>query len=761
MIHHNLELVYLLFTPIPVELILLETWVKNSRIAKILYLTLACNILLAATIISLTVYTTLTTIWDYPTWEYITLIVLPLSLTTYVLYVILEFAPKPSQIFGQNFINKIWENHNPEKILEKKGQHIFLAWLLFTTLFLAWRYGIISSGVITTDDHPYHYYQAWYTAEYLIPVFHNAIGWSPYFYAGYPIMYHYFPGSALIISLIHVGSLGFVSVATAYRIFFLLALLVAPISTYVLAKELRLKNTESAVIGLLSVVPTFRHIETLYWGMTSSVFAAGLSPLVFAFLHRYHKTKQLKQLISASLVFTIILLTHSIVAIGVAVGITAYLALTKNTNKQTILVILATPLLLSAFWIIPSAVYYVSGYGSLRTEIPFAVVKTILGFINYHLYLLFGIPLVLIPFAYAGYKRCMADENCSIKFLSIYPLLLYVISFYGSAIPYLQTLQLMHLMPLLGMYIVIVAGLGISMNLKNRFGEITAIALCLAIMSPILGTLPLNFSLTKVITNEKSVMNEDNILAVGLPQDVEQTLEWIKLNAEGRVLVEDTNIFPKNSPWGSGYSTALGPIYAENVKFIGGPLPYYNPFWTGNKTNTGEGVILDMQIESMNYKTLTDGLNKLNIEYLVLWSNKSKNFFNRKEDFQKVKEAGNFSIYRYKNNQNSFIVKTEGTAKASITNFGVKTISLRVKTNETSKITLSSSYFPNWHAYANGKRIPLDRDDIFLQVTAPPEDEPYEITVRFEENKTEAYSKWLSITSWIAALTLIIFHKNK
>lgn len=746
-----------LFAPIPLELFLLYLW-RRSRVSKYIYALLLFNILLTTTGILLGVYTTLTPIYDFPQLTY-SLMLLLYAAVFYAIYLILREIPQPGELFGPDFMVLVQEKLNRvHRLLEKQGSRIFLTWLIFMCLFLSWRYGIFSSGVITTNDHPYHYYQTWYMVEYLIPVFQNAIGWSPHFYAGFPIMYHYPPGSYLFISLLNLGSSGIVSIGLAYRILFVLALLATPLSVYFFTRELRLDKTDCAVIGLLCIVPTFRHIETLYWGMTASILATGISPLVFAFLYRYSKTKRISALLTASLIFGVILLVHPIVAIGVGLGVILYIVLEKRHRILTILHLSAIPLMLSAFWIIPSIYYYVGGYWGVQTLVPFAIVKTIMGFINYHMYLLFGIPVVLLPFIYIAYNQFYRDKNATTRFLLLYPILLYVLSFYGSAIPQLQELQLLHLMPYLGLYIVIIAGLGISYALKQKsYKEFALFALIIAVISPAIGTLPFGIPLLM----DSTVMNEESILSVGLPKEVTNVFDWVGANSDGRILLEEIDTLSGKTPWGMGFNLALAPVYANEARFIGGPLPYYNPSFTGNRTMTGEGVFFGMALKGIDNQLLIQRLDEFNVQHLVVWSNISKDFLDKAGDFELVKEIAHFSIYRYLDAPKSFIVATDGDVSANVTNFGTKTITLTVQANETSKVTVSSSYFPNWHAYANGKEIPVQVDDIFSQVVVPPGETPYDVLLVFEESPIEKYSKWLSAFSWIAVVSLICLYRLK
>jgi hypothetical protein len=193
------------------------------------------------------------------------------------------------------------------------------------------------------------------------------------------------------------------------------------------------------------------------------------------------------------------------------------------------------------------------------------------------------------------------------------------------------------------------------------------------------------------------------------------------------------------------------------MMFIGGPMPHGNA-WTGNRTTTRKGDLLGMSLNNTDYPRFMRNLHDLNIEHLVVWSLDSKYLLSAFPNISLVEEFGWFSIYRYDNAPLSFVVRTVGGVWANVTEFGVREIRVLVKANETGMVTLSSSFFPNWHAYADGVRLPVDRDDIFLRISIPPKDEPYEVSVVFEETPIETYSKWASVIAWITVVGFLVFN---
>ena len=250
-----------------------------------------------------------------------------------------------------------------------------------------------------------------------------------------------------------------------------------------------------------------------------------------------------------------------------------------------------------------------------------------------------------------------------------------------------------------------------------------------------------------------------------IPDNANSVFNWLKenSNSDSRVLLEDAESIYYNRPYGRGSNLIYAHINInKNVKFIGGFLPYGNTFYHENIANARNGYFFGMLAEDTNYQKIIQYINDFNIQYIVVWSNKSKNFLNNNSyDFNIIENIGRFSIFEYKYTRKNYIAYISGNAKANVTYFGVREIILDVIANETSNITVSSSYFPNWHAYADGKEIPVYMDDIFLQVAVQPKDTRYNVSLVFEESPMEKYTKWLSIFSWIAVIFLIMFYKWK
>ena len=91
------------------------------------------------------------------------------------------------------------------------------AWLPPLALLLA--YGVafaaraLGTGLLVFDDHPGQIYRLWHvTTRGPAPW-----AWNPGWWTGYPELQFYPPGFAYAGALLHLGTLGAVSIETAYR----------------------------------------------------------------------------------------------------------------------------------------------------------------------------------------------------------------------------------------------------------------------------------------------------------------------------------------------------------------------------------------------------------------------------------------------------------------------------------------------------------------------------------------------------------------
>lgn len=661
------------------------------------------------------------------------------------------------------------------------GFKIFLLYVLLSSLLISYLLGISLEGIITTHDYPRHYYLAWYTTTYLIPIFHNAIGWSPFSYAGYPIGYSYMTGMSILIALLNTLPGGIITFTRAYNIYLILALIVTPISTYILMQKFGFNKNYCNIAGLISVIPTLWYPRVGYYhAFIPLIFATGISPLVFAYFHEYFQKKSSSSLLISALIFAMVILTHYLVAIAVLCGLFIYLSLRLNKinvrNKIAIIAYFIITFLLSAFVVIPTIFYIITGYIGVPPDFDqYRIVKNFMDLIDLHAAFLLTIPIPAWFFFYGGYKKGYKDNNdfnqkSSVKFILAYLIALYVYTFY-TAFPFspLRDANVpIHLMGYLGVYTLLLISIGLSNYIATRpfLGYFAFFTLFIILLNPpLFMVLQLVYPIENIVISQMIYPVKGTILSTGLTEEQIGIFNWIKENADPdtRVLVE-LNDYPHIStpPWTQGHVSSLLPIFVgNNIKFIGMYSTYASVPYSST-ASTAKGVFFRIPIENIstaNYTKFMQRLNEFNIQYILTWSNESKIFFNSSNrDFVFVESIGNVTVYEYKYSPHSFIVRINGSANAEVTDFGIKTITLNVTANDTAKITVSSAYFPNWHAYImpDKKEVPIGKDDMFIQITVPMKENPYSVEIIFEETALERYSKILSISTWLIIIVSII-----
>lgn len=722
------------------------------------------------------------------------------------------------RIYPENFNEIVAIVHSKYDALvsffESHGSHILLLWILFVVFVVSWEYGLLrmDESVIALLDHPWHYYEGYYTVKYLIPIFHSVVGWNPFFNLGYPIQYFYHPGLSIFISITYFLSNGIIPLSTAYRIYILTSLLLPPFSAYFLAKKFGFSRMECAVVGLVCVIPTSRSMELIRWGMVPLVFASGLSPLVFAFLHDYLQKKKTSSLMLSAILLGAVILTHFIVSFAIILGVLLYaLLLAKYSAPEFNARKLAVPVFLifllssslSLFWSLPSGVYYMLGYGKSNVDItPGYIVKTFMGFINYHLFLLSGIPLSSWIFMLLAIKLFHAEIRRDFRyaFLCLYPLVLYVVSFYGS-LPYspIQNVQLLHLISYIDFYAAILIGLlvGLSLKLSRHIKTriITLATLILAVAVPLVSVvLSIDFKLTT---------RESVVLTSHIPQDTLAVFGWLKNNADpsSRVLLEDAEPIFGDNPWGRGYNLALAALSTgDSVRYCGGFMPFGNHFYHSDLTQARAGFFFGKHVDSLEYDFLTRRLRDFNVRYVVVWTLDSKCFLNQysgedsrlvdlfgrpafsehmwcplvwpgfyakkeKQGFRLVGKIGKFSIYEFLNASQNFVASVRGDAEANITFFGVDRIVLHVEAKKPSTVVVSSAFFPDWRGFVvgSGVEVPVFRggDGVLTEVSVPAG--VYDVELVFRRSWFEEYSMLVSLAAWIVAFStvVILLHRER
>ena len=147
----------------------------------------------------------------------------------------------------------------------------------------------------------------------------------------------------------------------------------------------------------------------------------------------------------------------------------------------------------------------------------------------------------------------------------------------------------------------------------------------------------------------------------------EALVKWILENTtkEGRILIEDSGFLDTQgkdiSVWGHQFYLthfpALLPYYTKR-EFIGGPYPY--SLIRHHFAEFHDGILFKRPLDTFTLPELQSYFDLYNIKWIICWSKKSKEYFNRYPDYLlKNNTINRFYTYTV-NRKPSFFYKGEG-----------------------------------------------------------------------------------------------------
>jgi hypothetical protein len=154
---------------------------------------------------------------------------------------------------------------------------------------------------------------------------------------------------------------------------------------------------------------------------------------------------------------------------------------------------------------------------------------------------------------------------------------------------------------------------------------------------------------------------------------------------------------------------------------------YHLTSFRGNMLSCG--VYQGYPIEHYKPEVFSALFKKWGIRYLVLWSNRSKQYFAALAAYRPVWSDGDWVIAEYLEADPRSVVVEHGEGRLEDQDYFAKRISLSgVSAGDT--VVVRQNFFPTWKAYFAGKRVPVVNHDRQLGLIAPSSGS-YDITMRF------------------------------
>ncbi len=233
----------------------------------------------------------------------------------------------------------------------------FFPFVLLVSYAIVFASVALGRGIVAFDDHPGQLYRLWHVVD-------NGPApwaWNEGWWTGYPELQFYPPAFAYAGALLHVASLGVISVPAAYQALVWLAYLAPGVTAWVLLARM-LANGWLALPGAfvaltLSLWPTLMSgVEGgVHVGMVPARLAWALLPLLVAALVRWLDGAAAFPARSAVPIVAAVALTHPahLPAAVVLVALAALSAPGRARRLLTALAWLAVAALVTAFWTVP------------------------------------------------------------------------------------------------------------------------------------------------------------------------------------------------------------------------------------------------------------------------------------------------------------------------------------------------------------------------------------------------------------------------
>ncbi|MEM5793320.1 MAG: 6-pyruvoyl-tetrahydropterin synthase-related protein [Candidatus Aenigmatarchaeota archaeon] len=536
--------------------------------------------------------------------------------------------------------------------------------LLAITLFLFSYFKpslLFSNTEISAGDTVGHFFGTYYMNKYLIP-HGKLIGWCQEWFLGYPAFQFYFPLVFFITGLLAY----FIPIFISFKIGSVLGVFLLPICTYFCFKLMRFKFPVPSIAATLTLILLFLErvskdqIYSMWGGNIPSVLAGELSynfSLCLAVLFMgilYRVVEEKKNVIKGAIVFSLVVLSHAIVAIFTGLVSSFYLLSKKNffRNFIQLLKVFGLAFMLAAFWIVPMVfktkytVPHVWGFPGRKSELIAMLSPEPIRFIYIAAIIVIFVAIIkkekrCLFFAYSAFLASF--------FFLISPTL------NEMHFPGFEHLQLIKFLPFLYLSVILTAASGFSFITDNLNGKwIVAIIVLL-------------LSIYWVNENETYIShwikwNYEGYEGKRLYMDYKKANEFLSTTKKGRIAFEYD---PQKYDQGLGSSRATETIpnfsgrpITEGTHFqsaFSGPYIYNAHCEYSSGCSCLFGPITN-GCPSFNFDRGTKHLEMFNVKYFFVSSDKVKNILRNRTDYKMVYGPAEFEIWELLTHSGNYVV---------------------------------------------------------------------------------------------------------
>jgi len=244
--------------------------------------------------------------------------------------------------------------------MNRLKKHLFFTIMLVIVLVFLLKIVIpfLLFSNLKTWDMAGHYFSVWFYKNHLFPKYS---GWNPYFYLGfsqgvfYPPLFHYLAAALSFLTKIEI----------ALKIMIVLPVLLLPFSFYCFVRHFDFKKEESLVSTIIFSLILFLAPSWVGGGFKAT-FTTGLIvnnfalPIFFFYLIVLDKKLKQQKPLFPSIVFSLLLLTHLPSAVSALLMTIVLAALSWKENKTSLkkaflfsFFFIVNVLAFTSFWLIP------------------------------------------------------------------------------------------------------------------------------------------------------------------------------------------------------------------------------------------------------------------------------------------------------------------------------------------------------------------------------------------------------------------------
>ncbi len=635
-------------------------------------------------------------------------------------------------------------------------------------------------------DHPGQFMRMWYPLVESLPRRGLVVDWNPTWYAGYPELQFYPPGSVMLGLLLNLITLGQLTPEQVYNLVPALAFVLPLFTCFIFLRETLapLGRCQSRVAGLaaglLSVcfAPMWGGIDGVVIGLMGERLAFGLAPLGLLVGWRVVERPGPGRLAWAAVVLAVLLLLHPFHAPGVVLAVAAYALIRSQMRSahprvsvSALILWLGGWLLLSigliAWWVAPLLVCYTPYAASLVRARPDQVLSWFDAATVPELWLAGLAALLLLLHDHARVRGTVS------ALLALIPLILGGIVLNDRVLLGMLGWSVLDPIRFIAEYylaLILLAGCAV--------GAVAARSLWRIVPAGLAALLLVAVSLTPILP--RLWRNLQDHATVPEPYRLETLLQmpvfdgyWDALRqdaATGRVLFL-ANYLRLSLPDGTVLPTSLQSLtpYLTGREIVGGTFSHWSPvarwLWVGDPW--AEALPAQMEAEddrrlfgipweAMDDADLAERLRGLHVTTVVAGpaNPQARAVLDASPRFVRAWDNGSFTIYHLAEPSNGWVEAT-GAAVRLVERTPRRWVVAVDEQTPGATVTLKMGHYPLWRARAAGQTLPVAPTAQGLQQITLPPGAPYTLEIVYQEGWLEWVSGAVSIGCVVLAALLI------